>query len=124
MIKRKGMSRRRFIKRAFGTAAASVTIPYIVPSSALGGSGVAAPSDRITLGFIGTGKQSKHLMRSFLNSPGTHVVAGCDVDKLKLERGKKLSKTTMPARMAAHIRAAIRTAIFASCLPGTTSMRS
>jgi len=90
MIKRKEMSRRRFIKSAVGTAAASVTFPYLVPSSALGRSGVTAPSDRITLGFIGTGKQSKHLMRSFLNSPGTHVVAGCDVDKLKLERGKKI----------------------------------
>ncbi|MFC1605173.1 Gfo/Idh/MocA family protein, partial [Planctomycetota bacterium] len=90
MIKRKEMSRRRFIKSAVGTAAASVAFPYIIPSSALGGAGNTAPSDRITLGFIGTGKQSKHLMRSFLNSPGTHVVAGCDVDKLKLERGKKI----------------------------------
>jgi predicted dehydrogenase len=90
MIKRREMSRRRFIKSAFGTAAASVAFPYLVPSSTLGRSGVAAPSERITLGFIGTGKQSKHLMSSFLNSPGTHVVAGCDVDKLKLLRGKKI----------------------------------
>ena len=90
MIKRNQMSRRRFIKTAVGTAAASVTFPYLVPSSVLGGAGNTAPSDRITLGFIGTGKQSQHLMRSFLNSPGTHVVAGCDVDKLKLERGKKI----------------------------------
>jgi predicted dehydrogenase len=29
-------------------------------------------------------------MGSFLNSSGTHVVAGCDVDRLKLERGKKI----------------------------------
>jgi predicted dehydrogenase len=42
------------------------------------------------LGFIGTGKQSQHLMRSFLNSPGTQVLAACDVDRLKLERGKKI----------------------------------
>jgi len=90
MINRKEISRRQFIKTAVGTAAASVAFPYLVPSSALGGSGVAAPSERITLGFIGTGKQSQHLMRSFLNSPGTHVLAGCDVDKLKLERGKKI----------------------------------
>jgi len=90
MVKRKEMSRRRFIKSAFGAAAASVTFPYLVPSSVLGIAGNTAPSERITLGFIGTGKQSKHLMRSFLNSPGTQVVAGCDVDKLKLERGKKI----------------------------------
>jgi predicted dehydrogenase len=90
MVTRNEISRRQFIKRAVGTAAASMTFPYLVPASALGGVGDTAPSERITLGFIGTGKQSKHLMRSFLNSPGTQVLAACDVDKLKLERGKKI----------------------------------
>jgi len=90
MIKRKQISRRQLLGSAVSTAAAAMAFPYIVPASALGGAGNAAPSERITLGFIGTGKQSKHLMRSFLNSPGTHVVAGCDVDKLKLARGKKI----------------------------------
>ncbi len=71
-------------------AAGAVSFPYVVPGSVLGNSGGTAASDRITMGFIGTGKQSKHLMRSFLNSPGTRVVAGCDVDKLKLARGKKI----------------------------------
>jgi predicted dehydrogenase len=84
------MNRRQFIGKAVGTAVAAVTFPHIVPASALGGAGNAAPSQRITLGFIGAGKQSKHLMRSFLNSPGTHVLAACDVDRLKLERGKKI----------------------------------
>jgi predicted dehydrogenase len=87
MIMRNEMNRRRFLKNAVGTAAASLAFPYLVPSSVFG---QAAPSERITLGFIGAGKQSKHLMRSFLNSPGTHVLAACDVDKLKLERGKKI----------------------------------
>jgi predicted dehydrogenase len=90
MIKERELNRRQFIKQVVGTTAAAIAFPYIVPASALGRAGNAAPSDRITLGFIGTGKQSKHLMRSFLNSPGTHVVAGCDVDELKLQRGKKI----------------------------------
>ncbi len=90
MIKERELNRRQFIKQIAGTTAAAMAFPYIVPASALGRAGNAAPSERITLGFIGTGKQSKHLMRSFLNSPGTHVVAGCDVDKLKLQRGKKI----------------------------------
>ena len=68
----------------------AVALPYIVPASVFAGAAAGAPSERITLGFIGAGKQSKHLMRSFLNSPGTHVVAACDVDKLKLARGKKI----------------------------------
>jgi len=86
----KQMNRRQFIKRATGTAAAAISLPYLVPASVFGGAGDTSPSERITLGFIGAGKQSKHLMKSFLNSPGTHVVAACDVDTLKLERGKKI----------------------------------
>ncbi len=83
-------SRRQFLKSTAGLAAGAITFPYIIPSSALGKAGTVAPSNRITLGFIGTGKQSKRLMKSFLNSPGTQVLAGCDVDKLKRERGQKI----------------------------------
>jgi predicted dehydrogenase len=90
MIKQREIDRRQFIKRAVSTTAAGVSFPYIVPASVFGRAGGVAPSERITLGFIGAGKQSKHLMRSFLNSPGTHVLAACDVDKLKLARGKKI----------------------------------
>ncbi len=77
----KHINRRDFLK----TAAAAVGIPYVVPASVMGRG---APSERIGIGFIACGKQSKHLMRSFLNAAGTQVVAACDVDKLKLERGK------------------------------------
>ena len=82
---RKHINRRDFLKTAVG-AAAVAGLPGIVPSSVFG---AAAPSERITIGFIACGKQSQHLMRSFLGSPGTHVVAACDVDKLKLERSSK-----------------------------------
>ena len=87
---RVGMDRLGFIKRAAGTVAAAVGFPYVVPSSVFAQGGQTPPSERITLGFIGCGKQSQHLTRSFLNSPGTHVVAACDVDKLKLARNKKI----------------------------------
>ncbi|HRS10097.1 MAG TPA: Gfo/Idh/MocA family oxidoreductase [Sedimentisphaerales bacterium] len=86
---RVGMDRRDFIKRAAGTVAAAA-FPCVVPSSVFAQGGQTPPSERITLGFIGCGKQSQHLTRSFLNSPGTHVVAVCDVDKLKLARNKKI----------------------------------
>jgi predicted dehydrogenase len=81
----KNMNRRDFLRAAAGTAAAAA-FPCVVPSSVLGAD---APSNRIVLGFIACGKQSQHLMRSFLGSPGTQVVAACDVDKLKLERSSK-----------------------------------
>jgi len=79
------IDRRDFLKAATG-AVALAGFPVVVPSAVLGAE---APSERITLGFIACGKQSQHLMRSFLNSPGTQVVAACDVDKLKLERSSK-----------------------------------
>ena len=88
-MKERGINRRQFIKSTIG-AATVISFPNIVPASAFGKAGNTAPSERITLGFIGAGKQSKHLMRSFLNSPGTHVLAACDVDKLKLARGQKI----------------------------------
>jgi predicted dehydrogenase len=81
------MNRRDFLKRAAG-AAAVAGVPYVVPSSVLGGQGRAAPSERIVIGFIACGKQSQHLMRCFL-LPSTQVVAACDVDQLKLERSAK-----------------------------------
>jgi predicted dehydrogenase len=83
-----GMNRREFLKSAVSVAAVA-GVPYVVPSSVLGAQRQTPPSDRITIGFIACGKQSQHLMRSFLNSPGTQVVAACDVDKLKLERSAK-----------------------------------
>ena len=82
---RSGMNRRQFLKSA-ALGVGFVAFPYVVPHRILAGE---APSERIVLGFIGCGKQSKHLLRSFLNSPGTQVVANCDVDRLKLERNMK-----------------------------------
>ena len=64
----KHMNRRDFIRTAAGTAAAAAAFGHVVPSSVFGAE---APSERITIGFIACGKQSQHLMRSFLNSPGT-----------------------------------------------------
>lgn len=84
-MSRKSLNRRNFLKGVAG-AAAVAGLPGIVPSSVFGAD---APSERITIGFIACGKQSQHLMRAFLNQPGTHVVAACDVDKLKLERSSK-----------------------------------
>jgi predicted dehydrogenase len=89
-MKQRQFSRRKFLQKAAGIAGSAVTLPYFVPSSVLGQQGKPPASERITLGFIGSGKQSQHLIRSFLNSPGTQVLAICDVDRLKLERGQKI----------------------------------
>ncbi len=74
------ISRRKFLKSAAVLSAFS-----IVPRHVLGGSGYLPPSDMINLGFIGTGRQSTGLMRNFLTTGETQVLAACDVYPVKLQ---------------------------------------
>ena len=52
--------------------------PYILPSSLLGGNGASAPSNRITLGLIGTGNINTHHREAFLAEKDARIVAVCD----------------------------------------------
>ena len=75
-------SRRSFLRQsALGAVALT-----IIPRHVLGGKGYIAPSDKIALGFIGTGKQSSGLGQQFLNIPECQMVAACDVFEGKLQR--------------------------------------
>jgi len=78
-------SRRRFLQRSAGTVVGVLGLPYIIPSSALGGSGGVAPSDRITMGCIGVGWQGGSNLGSFLREKDCHVIAVCDVDANHLQ---------------------------------------
>ncbi len=71
-----GISRREFL----GTAAASAAFT-IVPSYVLGGPGVVAPSDKITLAYIGTGTQGLREMLPLLAAPEIQIVSVCDPSK-------------------------------------------
>jgi predicted dehydrogenase len=73
-------SRRRFVKQSLQAGLAFTIVPRFVL-----GRGYTAPSDRINLGFIGTGKQGKILLGYFQKNTQTRVLAGCDVDSRKLE---------------------------------------
>lgn len=77
----KSVSRRNFLKNA-----ALISSVFIVPRRVLGGAGFVAPSDKITIGFIGCGKQSGGLQRRFANLTGAQVVAGCDPYAAKLDK--------------------------------------
>ncbi len=83
------LNRRKFLKKTFSAAAAASVFPSIIPSSAWSAAENVLPGNRITLGFIGVGKQGGGLLRGFLNIPGFHVVAVCDVDELKLNKAKE-----------------------------------
>lgn len=75
-------SRRKFIRNAAGIAAAPLILPH--------GLRAADKPDlkSLTMGFIGMGKQNRHLLRNFL-SHGAKVVAVCDVDTNRRNDAKK-----------------------------------
>lgn len=82
---KKSINRRQFLKRVAGTAVGAISFPYIISSSALGHAGVVSPSERITIGCIGTGWQGTSNLYSFLSEKDCYVVAVCDVDKSHLQ---------------------------------------
>ena len=74
--KNSSMNRRKFVQLT-ATAAAGFTI---VPRHVLG-KGYIAPSDKITLAYIGTGTQGIRELLPMLTVPQIQVVAVCDVNK-------------------------------------------
>ena len=82
------MTRRSFIHR-MTAAAGAVAAPAFIPSSALGLGGSVAPSERITVGFIGTGDHGiNRNINRFLPEPDAQVVAVCDVDRSRRQEAK------------------------------------
>jgi len=83
-------------RRKFLTDAAKATLAFtIIPRFVLGGKGYLPPSDRINLGFIGTGKQGRSLLHSFADK--AQIVAGADVDKKKLALFQSLTEKAYAA---------------------------
>jgi len=77
------LGRRRFLG-VVGRAAAALAAPGIIPGSAWG---ALAPSNRITVGCIGMGRQAVYSnVRFFLGQSDCQVLAVCDVDRWRLER--------------------------------------
>jgi predicted dehydrogenase len=87
MNKRRGaISRRKFL-RAAGVTAAVAGFPAIVPSSVFG---QYAPSKRINVGAIGTGRISRvHDLPGILQYNDARIVAVCDLDAHRVADGKK-----------------------------------
>jgi predicted dehydrogenase len=77
------ISRRNFLKAASAFTAAA---PFILPSRVWGAK--PAPSDRVTMAFIGMGMQSRGLLDSFLWQ-NTRVLAVCDVDTTRRNDAKQ-----------------------------------
>lgn len=84
------MMRRTFLRNATITMGAACVAPTIVPASVFGAEEKPAPSERITVGMIGVGRQAKfYNVRQFLEMPDVQILAVCDVDAWRLANGKQ-----------------------------------
>lgn len=80
------ITRRKFLR---GSAVA-VAAPVITPSSVFGGQNRTAPSERITVGFVGTGKMANdYHLRTLLNFADVQALAVCDVDTTRRQHAKR-----------------------------------
>ncbi|MDX3914978.1 MULTISPECIES: Gfo/Idh/MocA family protein [Olivibacter] len=95
------MKRKDFIKNTL-IGAVGITI---LPRHVLGGQGFLAPSDRINLGYIGTGKQNSYLLKAIAKCPETMVLAASDVDKQKLQRFVQAAIVENKKKAAAEVAA-------------------
>lgn len=81
MKSKQGVTRRSVLKTVVAATVGAVGFPEVLPASALGRDGQVAPSNRITMGFIGTGNQGTNDLRVFLGDERVQVLAVCDVNK-------------------------------------------
>jgi hypothetical protein len=77
MANSRKINRREFL----GSAAAASLAITVVPRQVLGGPGYVAPSDKMTLGYIGCGTQGIREMAILVKNPALQIVAVCDPNK-------------------------------------------
>jgi len=80
-------NRRQFLKRA--AVAGGIAVPYVITSNALGGEGRPPASERVVIGYLGTGPRGLLNIREQLGCPDAQVVAVCDVWKHVRDNAKK-----------------------------------
>jgi predicted dehydrogenase len=72
-------TRRTFLKNAVG----ALTLPYVIPSLALGQAARSAPSARLTMGLVGLGSMGMRHVKGFLQENDCQIAAVCDVDAMR-----------------------------------------
>ncbi|MFC2124763.1 Gfo/Idh/MocA family protein [Bacteroidota bacterium] len=76
MKAKKNINRREFL----GTAAATAVVT-VVPRHVLGGPQYVAPSDKVTIGYVGCGTQGLRVLTGFIPNPEIQIIATCDPNK-------------------------------------------
>ncbi len=89
MVSRDSLTRRDFVKR---TAALTLAAPVLGSARAVRAAKAATlpPSERITLGFIGIGKQATGHLEALSGLGNTQVLAVCDVEPIRRARAKEI----------------------------------
>jgi predicted dehydrogenase len=83
------ITRRSFLQKT-ATGAAVFATPLILSSRVFGADGQTKPSNRIAMGFIGTGRQCLNAnLPALLNEDDVQVVAVCDVDQWRMNVAKE-----------------------------------
>ncbi len=86
MQEKQAINRRDFVGKAATALAAFTIVPrFVLGGKRPDGSKYLAPSDVISLGFIGTGKQGRGLTTSFLGTNEARIVAISEVYKAKAQ---------------------------------------
>jgi hypothetical protein len=84
-------TRRHFLK----TGAAAIAAPMILPARLFGQN---APSNKISVGVIGTGSKAYGGMRNFMASPSAQITAVCDVNRKNLDAAGERAKVPAERR--------------------------
>ncbi len=85
------IERRTFLRQTLAAAGTGIALPYFVRPSALGKAETVAASERVTLGFIGTGSHGIDMnLRTFLGHSDAQAVAVCDVDPVNLKKARDI----------------------------------
>jgi myo-inositol 2-dehydrogenase/D-chiro-inositol 1-dehydrogenase len=93
------ITRRRFLRDTAAIASGAALLgPAIVPASVFGAE---APSDRVTVGFIGVGRMGMGDLREVLGFKQARVVAVCDVDSKRVENARKTVEAHYAKRIPA-----------------------
>ncbi len=82
------LTRRTFLTR---TAGAALGAPLVLSNRSFGADRASAPSNRVTMGFIGMGRQCLNAnLPALLNEDDVQVVAVCDVDAWRMNFAKEM----------------------------------
>ena len=84
------LQRRTFLKRA----AAAVSLPYLIPASALGRDGTIAPSERITVATIGMGSRGPNHVSMLSSLKQAQLTTICDVRGDALKKRQQTYKSS------------------------------